>query len=193
MSADRLIEDEQRLLLDVAEQSVACGLEFGRAVDVDVSQCPAAVARERASFVTLRVGVALRGCIGSLRAQWALVEDVAKNAFAAGFRDPRFPPLSAGELKSLSMSISVLGEPETVPVASERELLERMQADEAGWILQHGQQRGLLLPAVWETVADPREFLEHLKCKARLAADFWSADVVVQRFTAHSFGRVAQR
>ena len=49
-----------------------------------------------ASFVTLRLDGELRGCIGSIDPRRPLGEDVARNARAAAFHDPRFPPVSAG-------------------------------------------------------------------------------------------------
>ena len=44
---------------------------------------------EGASFVTLRFGDMLQGCIGSIEPRRALAIDVAQNAIAAAFRDPR--------------------------------------------------------------------------------------------------------
>ena len=46
-----------------------------------------------ATFVTLRQGEDLRGCIGSLEPRRPLGDDVAANARAAAFADPRFAPL----------------------------------------------------------------------------------------------------
>lgn len=180
--------DIQTLLLDVASASVSHGIRAGAAFDVVAEEYPEAVQRLGASFVTLRIDGELRGCIGSLRAQLPLVADVAHNAFSAGFRDPRFPPVTHEELASLSISISILSRPEPVAVDSERQLLELMRERAHGWILQHGNRRGLLLPAVWESIDDPQVFLGHLKAKARFQPDFWSSEIVVERFTADSFG-----
>ena len=51
------------------------------------------LAQAGATFVTLTKDGALRGCIGSLEPARPLGEDVAQNALAAAFRDPRFPAL----------------------------------------------------------------------------------------------------
>jgi uncharacterized protein len=180
--------DVQAVLLDVASASLAHGVRTGSALEVVAEDYPEAVRRGGASFVTLRIGAELRGCIGSMRVQFPLVADVARNAFSAGFRDPRFSPVAADELASLSISISVLSPPEPVAVESERQLLELMRERAHGWILRLGDRRGLLLPAVWESIDDPRDFLGHLKAKARFQPDFWSSEIVVERFTADSFG-----
>jgi len=188
MSDSSFPPDTQALLLDVAAASLAHGVRTGAALEVLAEDYPEVVRRGGASFVTLRIGAELRGCIGSMREQSPLVADVAHNAFSAGFRDPRFSPVTADELDALSISISVLSPPEPVAVESELQLLELMREQAHGWILRLGDRRGLLLPAVWESIDDPRDFLGHLKAKARFEPEFWSSEIVVERFAAESFG-----
>ena len=55
-----------------------------------------------------------------------------------------------------------------------------------GLVLIEGHRRGTFLPAVWETLADSREFLRHLKHKAGLPRDYWSDSIKIQRYTAES-------
>jgi hypothetical protein len=40
---------------------------------------------------------------------------------------------------------------------------------------------------VWEQLPDPREFLRHLKRKAGLTDDYWSASLKVYRYETESF------
>ena len=61
-----------------------------------------------ATFVTLTQQGQRRGCIGSLEAHRPLAADVAENAVAAAFRDPRFPPLSEDELARTRVEVSLL-------------------------------------------------------------------------------------
>ena len=112
---------EQSSLLQVAYASIAAGLQTGKPLSVNTAGYPAPLTENRASFVTLTQDGLLRGCIGSLEACRALVEDVARNAFAAAFRDPRFPPLQQQEFDALDIHVSVLGTPEPVACASERD------------------------------------------------------------------------
>jgi AMMECR1 domain-containing protein len=58
-----------------------------------------------------------------------------------------------------------------------------------GLTLVEGGRRGTLLPSVWKSVGGPREFLEHLKRKAGLKANYWSDSIRVERYTAESIGR----
>lgn len=80
-----------------------------------------------ACFVTLRRDGRLRGCIGSLEAYRPLGEDVAANARAAAFHDPRFPALHPQELAGTQVEVSVLSTPEPFPVASRADALARMR------------------------------------------------------------------
>jgi AMMECR1 domain-containing protein len=46
----------------------------------------------------------------------------------------------------------------------------------------------VFLPAVWEQLPDPVEFLKHLKTKAGLGEDYWSDSLELWRFETESFG-----
>ncbi|MBA7476948.1 hypothetical protein ES707_12344 [subsurface metagenome] len=97
---------------------------------------------ERAGvFVSLKVGGMLRGCIGTFEpAKANVAEEVITNAISSATRDPRFPPVSAGELAELDYSVDVLTTPE--PVAGEAELDPKRY----GLIVESGGRKGLLLP-----------------------------------------------
>jgi AmmeMemoRadiSam system protein A len=141
-----------------------------------------ALARHGATFVTLMRNGQLRGCIGTLEAFRELAIDVRENAVAAAFRDPRFLPLQRAEFETTSVEVSLLGPSEPVPVADEDDLLARLRPGVDGVILEHGGRRATFLPQVWESLADPREFVAALKRKAGLPADFWSSRLNVRRY-----------
>jgi AmmeMemoRadiSam system protein A len=180
--------EERRMLLAVAAQSIEHGLNQDRPLDPDPHDYPAALQAIRATFVTLTIGGALRGCIGVLEAIRPLVVDVARNAFAAAFEDPRFPPLTRMELPRLEIHISVLSPPEPMHFSSEAELLEQIRPGVDGLILEDRGRRGTFLPSVWEQLQRPAEFFEHLRGKAGLPAGHWSDTLRVSRYTTESFG-----
>lgn len=188
-SADsKVLNPSQRhTLLDLARRSIEHGLREGRAIRIDPSHYSGVLAEQRAAFVTLKSEGALRGCIGHLEAVQPLVLDVAENAFAAAFRDPRFPPLADAELADLGIDISVLSPAQRLTFASEEELLAIVEPGRDGLILEDGTARGTFLPSVWESLPDPREFLRHLKQKAGLRPDYWSDSVRISRYRTESF------
>jgi AmmeMemoRadiSam system protein A len=171
-------------LLALARGSVEHGVREGRPLRVDASAYAEALREPGASFVTLEREGALRGCIGSLDPRRALVVDVVENAYAAAFRDPRFPPLSADELAAVAVHLAILSPLERIGVASEEELLARLRPGVHGVLLQEGAHRGTFLPAVWAGLSDPREFVRQLKRKAGLAPDHWSESLEVWIYTA---------
>jgi MEMO1 family protein len=129
------------------------------------------LAQAGATFVTLTKAGALRGCIGSLEPTRPLGEDVAHNALAAAFRDPRFPPLGAAEWPECRVEVSLLSTPKPLRFADETDLLEQIRAGEDGLVLEADGKRGTFLPQVWESIADKRLFVSELVKKAGLPAD----------------------
>jgi AmmeMemoRadiSam system protein A len=126
--------------------------------------------------------------MGSLEATEPLIVNVARNAYAAAFRDPRFGPLTRNEFPQLEIHLSLLSPPEELAFASEAELIALMRPGIDGLTLFEGGKRGTLLPSVWKSVGNAREFLMHLKRKTGLAANYWSDTIRVERYTAESIG-----
>ena len=84
------------------------------------------------------------------------------------------------------MSISVLSCPSAMTFANEADLLAQLRPEVDGLIIQGGDRRALFLPQVWESLPSPRQFLDQLKSKAGLDADYWSDDFKAWRFVAES-------
>lgn len=179
-----LSAEHKRRLLQLARDSIRHGLEAGRPLHVSLVGLPEALQAVRATFVTLLKQGELRGCIGSLEAVRPLAEDIAHNAYAAAFHDPRFPPLDSSELDKLAIHLSLLTPPEPMRFTSEQDLIAQLQPGVDGLILAEGGRRGTFLPSVWEQLPDPAEFLRHLKRKAGLPAGYWSDTLTVQRYRA---------
>ena len=135
-----------------------------------------------ATFVTLTKGGALRGCIGSLEASRALGTDVAENAIAAAFRDPRFPPVLADEWPSVRVEVSLLSAPKPIRFADEADLLAQLRPGEDGVIIEADGRRATYLPQVWEGIPDKRQFMRELARKAGLPDDVRLARCKVYRY-----------
>jgi AmmeMemoRadiSam system protein A len=184
-----LAAGHRQILLDVAEKSIEGALEDGREIPVTPKDYPGRLQMLQASFVTLHVTGRLRGCMGSLEPTEPLVVNVGRNAYAAAFRDPRFGRLTHDEIPRLEIHLSLLSLPEELHIISEADLLAQMRPGVDGLTLMDGARRATLLPSVWKSVGDAREFLAHLKRKAGLAANYWSETIRVERYTAESIGR----
>ncbi len=158
----------------------------GERLQVTPGDYSPALQTHRATFVTLQFEGRLRGCIGSLEAHQALITDVVDNAYAAAFSDPRFPPVTSVEYDSLTLHLSILNPPEAVSFQTEDELIGQLRPGVDGLILHEGVHRGTFLPSVWESLTEPRDFLNQLKCKAGLPGDYWSSTIRIERYTVET-------
>lgn len=141
-------------------------------------------AAPRGVFVTVTVRGGLRGCIGTLRATGPLAATVARMALSAATEDPRFAPLTAGDLPDLDLALSVVGEPFRLPDP------RAVRVGAHGLVVKRGWHRGVLLPRVavregW----DAESFLKHVCLKAGLPARAWQEpDTEIDAFEADEFG-----
>ncbi|MCF7970772.1 MAG: AmmeMemoRadiSam system protein A [Methylococcaceae bacterium] len=177
-----LTKAQQQQLLQTAKDSIAYGLKHGRSLPINSEDYAPELQEIRASFVTLEIQHQLRGCIGMLEAVRPLIVDIAENAFAAAFRDYRFPPVTAAEYAQLEIHLSILTKPELMSFYSEEDLLRQLRPKVDGLILQEGSQRGTFLPSVWESLPEPHDFLHHLKQKAGFNPSYWSDSIKVFRY-----------
>jgi len=174
------------VLLDLARRSILHGLDHGRPLAAGAVK--GELGEPGAAFVTLKRAGRLRGCIGSSEAYRPLAADVAENAYRAAFKDPRFAPLTAGELDGLAVSISVLGPQAPMAFSGEADFLAALQPGADGLVIEDNRRRALFLPSVWEQLPDVRKFVEHLKVKAGLPKDHWSPSFKAWRFRAAEIG-----
>lgn len=170
-------------LLDLCLTSIRHGIDTGQLIRIETSCYDPALKARRASFVTLLKNGDLRGCIGSLRATRPLVVDVARNAYAAAFSDPRFAKVSAREVRSLHIHISILSEPESMRFTSEADLIAQLRPGIDGLVIEDNGRHGTFLPSVWESLPEPQNFLNQLKRKAGLSETHWSDRIRVFRYS----------
>ena len=182
-----LSTEHQQTLLNVAKQSIAYGLEHHKALPIQTTDYDSELQELRASFVTLHLNDNLRGCIGSLSAHQSLIENIAHNAYAAAFSDPRFGPVTTQEFEQLDYHISVLSESSPMTFSSQADLLEQIRPGIDGLILEDNGHRGTFLPSVWERLPRSADFFDHLKQKAGFPTNYWSDTLQVSRYTVESF------
>ncbi len=170
-------------LLAIARESIVAGdgLAGMRGWEEEWLRVPGA------SFVTLRCDGELRGCIGSIEPRRALGDDVAYNAYAAAYRDVRFPPLTPAIRDRLEVEVSVLSSRERVHAASEAVLAAQLRPGIDGIVVEYEGHCATFLPQVWESLPDPIDFLTELRRKARLPGRFWHERLAVSRYTVEKY------
>lgn len=127
-----------------------------------------------ATFVTLRSGGRLRGCVGSLEPRWPRYQDVIHNAGAA-MRDPRLPAVTTADWPELEVHVSVLSPAEPVPATTRDQLLATLQPGTDGLVLAAAGRRVTFLPAVWEQLTTGERFVAALLTKGGWPASAWPA------------------
>jgi AmmeMemoRadiSam system protein A len=172
---------ESDLLLDLADAAVAGGLAGRAPVLPAVETLPLALQARQGVFATLLVDGELNGCIGNMGDVEPLAHGAARHAYAAAFEDPRLPRLRPADYDRLTIELSVLSPLAPIAAGSREELL-------AG-----AGRQGVFLPAVWEKLADPDDFLDHLLAKAGLPLRRWHPAMQAWRFTVDKYQREPRR
>lgn len=138
-----------------------------------------ALRKRMATFVTLKAGEQLRGCIGSLSPLAALFESVHDNAVNAALHDSRFRPIRREEVAGLSIHVSLLS-----PIVL-LESIDGFKLGEHGIIIEKGRQCAVYLPEVAREQNWTREeTLVSLSQKAGLPPDAWESGAQFRVFSS---------
>jgi hypothetical protein len=176
-----LTEAEQATLHEIARTVIERKALGKKAPAVQVTS--ERLKEQRGAFVSLHKRGALRGCIGYIHGIKPLHQAVEEMAEAAAYRDPRFPPVTADEIKDLDIEISVLSPLKQISDVNE------IQVGTHGIYIEQGLYSGLLLPQVaTEYGWDRATFLEQTCHKAGLPATAWrDSDTRIYIFSADVF------
>jgi AmmeMemoRadiSam system protein A len=180
-SARRLSDNERSYLLHLARATIQAALE-GKPPPSEPP--PTAMLDEPTGvFVSLHRGGELRGCIGNFARDRPLQQAVRDMALAAAFDDPRFPPLTAAELDSLQVEISVLSERSPAVATT-------VVPGVHGVSISLHDRKAVFLPQVAREAGWSRETLLSQAClKAGLPCDAWKdPQAHISVFTAEVFG-----
>jgi len=171
------------VLFVLADRAIRAGLEGHGRPQVEEADLPAALRRPRGAFVTLEVAGGLNGCIGALDPGDPLGVAVPRLAWEAAFADPRLPPLTLAGYDQLTVKLSLLGPLTPVPAGSEEDVVAAVRPGVDGLVIAAGAHQATFLPAVWDSLPDPHDFLRHLERKAGLVPGQWPPAMRVWRYT----------
>jgi AmmeMemoRadiSam system protein A len=173
---EQLTEVQGRILVRLARSTIAARLGISNAASKsipDTDLADAAFLEQRGTFVTLKIGNQLRGCMGCLTPSETILEGIRRNAINAAFNDPRFPALTAPELEQAEIEVSILTNPRELEYSAGSDLLKKLRPNIDGVIISKGMARATFLPQVWEQLPGTEDFLAHLCRKAGLSPDEW--------------------
>ena len=170
----RELEYEEGIyLVKIARKAIELYLATRKILEPPPST-PEKLLKNGMAFVTIEKLIGerkeLRGCIGFLEPRSPLIETVIKAAISAATEDPRFEPMTIGELENSILEVSVLS-----PYTEIKDPLKEVEIGRHGIYIVYGVlNRGVLLPQVpidycWDT----ETFLAEGCLKAGLAPDAW--------------------
>ncbi|MEA3357050.1 MAG: AmmeMemoRadiSam system protein A [Patescibacteria group bacterium] len=168
----QLSRKSEKYLLALAQKSIVSALEKQ---ELEFGVIPEDVKTECGTFVTLKIGGRLRGCVGNIEARDEIYKSVARNAVLAAFEDSRFYPISSNEMSGIKIHVSILSKPKTLEYKDTVDLIDKLTRAKPGVVLEYRDNKATFLPQVWDEVADANEFLTHLCVKAGLLPDAWSS------------------
>jgi AmmeMemoRadiSam system protein A len=120
-----------------------------------------------------------------------LYRAVVEYAIHASTQDPRFPPMTAAEVKDVEIEISVMN-PTADPMSPFQKVKDvaEIVIGRDGLFLKKGMAQGILLPQVpTEQGWDRDTFLEGICRKAGLPSGAWKdPEAELYRFSAQVFG-----
>jgi len=181
---EKYTQAEKTFLLKLARNTIEFYFANHAKMEIDESEVISEnLKRKRAAFVTLTQNGSLRGCIGSINPEMPLYEEIIDKAYAAAFRDLRFPALAKDELPKTKIDISILAVPEPLYYRDYQDLLAKIDSGKDGIVLKKNSFSATFLPSVWREINDKEEFLSSLCHKAGLPLDAWkqNAEILIYR------------
>lgn len=166
------MDEVGRLALQIAREAVSHHL--GESVTIlPPADVPSALEDRAGVFVTIRKGVFLRGCIGTLTpTQRTVAHEIIANAIAAATTDPRFSPAQSEELPRLNFAVDIVRALE--PVSDPSHLNPLIY----GVVVEADPLKGVLLPGV-EGVKTAEQQIEIARAKAGIPS---GTPVTLHRF-----------
>ena len=157
----KLTPEHKKTLLKIARESINNAVYDKKTPEYKIND--KVLNADCGAFVTLHIKGNLRGCIGNITSEIPLWETVRNMAVESALRDPRFYPLTPGELNEADIEISVLSPLKKIKDTGE------IKVGKHGLFIKKGFYQGLLLPQVatdykWNST----QFLEQTCYKAGL-------------------------
>jgi len=173
-----LSRENKEFLLRLARETLESYVKKGKKPQLNADLVNDRLLKVQGCFVTLNKNGNLRGCIGHILPQEELYKCVIDNAVNAAAYDKRFSPVKPDELDEIEVEVSVLTVPEELYFESPDDLLNKLQPNIDGVVLQYEGRQSTYLPQVWEQLPNKELFLSSLCQKQGSPADCWQQPYV---------------
>jgi len=135
------MNENEDIYVRLARENIEHIATTGKDIDLPEDLPTELTGSQAGVFVSIKKEGELRGCIGTIApTQKNIVSEILGNSRAASMHDPRFRPVGADELDSLTYSVDVLMPPEKI------DSMDKLDVNKYGVIVSCKGRRGLLLP-----------------------------------------------
>ena len=185
-------KDEKDLTLEegtLAVKIARSAVESQLGIEVsEVETLPAIFYEKKGVFVTLKMDGRIKGSTGYPLSEFTLIDALRNASCNTAFKDPRFRPLTAGELELVTFEVTIL----STPVQLEGDPFEfpkMIIIGQDGVIVRSGTRIGVMLPQVAiQARLRPESMLVDASIKAGIAPEAWLKDgTQVYTFQARIF------
>ena len=190
-NAVELTWSEQELLLGLAREQLMASVAGEGPIEALPPELTDRTLRDGAAFVSLTVDGALRGCmIDQFKPHEPLAVNILRNVELAVGSDARFSSITQEEIDDVRIKVSIVYDITTLTFGNPGNLLEKIDPNEDGVILEIDGEIAAYLPSVWQIFPDPAEFLTQLCIKAGWDSDRWRTEPYpsVRTFQVYEFG-----
>lgn len=182
---DILTAEEGRELLAIARQALE---KFVRSEHVTKPEkYPQKFNDVYGVFCTLLKGGEIRGrgVVGLPYPLISLIDAAMSAVISAGHEDLRFTRVTADELSSIRIELSILTEPQKIDASHDSKILSSIIPGTDGLILVYGVYDAFLPPQAWGTLKEKEAFLNALCSQAGLEEEAWhDAEIQLYKFQA---------
>jgi hypothetical protein len=129
-----------------------------------------------------------RGVVGLPYPVLSLIDAVMAAAISASHEDIQFRGVTADELSSIKIELSILTEPQKIDATHDSKILSSIIPGSDGLILSYGVYESFLPPHAWVTIKEKEQFLGQLCLQAGLEAEAWhDSEIQLYKFQAQIF------
>lgn len=186
-----LSKAEENTLLLLARTTLEAYVHTSTRPKVEEFDLTDTLRKPHGAFVTLRKADELRGCIGYTSNTKPLAQTVLDSTVSSASNDPRFSPVTPGELDQVTIEVSALtaGDKPDTPFRRLDTIGDIVIGRDGLYIERGAGKGGLLLPQIpVEQRWNVDQFLSALCRKAGLPDGAWNeADTILYRFSAQVF------
>jgi AmmeMemoRadiSam system protein A len=183
-----LTQGEGKELLSIARNTLEKFVRSERTVKPE--KYPIKLNEKYGVFCTLLKDGEVRGraAVGLPYPLLSLIDAAMQAVISASHEDLRFTRVTADELASVKIELSILTEPQKIDAMHDSKILSSIIPGTDGLVLSFGMYESFLMPQAWQAIQEKEKFLGTLCAQAGMDEEAWhDAEIQLYKFQAQVF------